>query len=57
MILLSHIEKEVVEIIFGYICSKISLFVSVLLLPISEEIVCHIVVVKFAILYVPTQFR
>ena len=34
---------------------NIKLLVSVLLLLISEELVCHIVAVKCAILYVPTQ--
>jgi len=55
MMLGSHIEKEGDEILFGYICPK-KIIVSVLLLLITLEIVCHIVAVKCAILYVPTEF-
>jgi len=39
-----------------YIWAKYKIVGIGLLLLISEEIVCHIVAVKCAILYVPTQF-
>jgi len=43
------------EIFLVTFALNIKVFVSILLLIISEEIVCHIVAVKCAILYVPTQ--
>jgi len=51
-----HIAEDFDEILLGYICAQYKIVGTVLLLLISEEIVCHIVAVKCAILYVPTQF-
>jgi len=51
-----HIKNDLDDILLRYICSKCKIVGTVLLLLISEEIVCHIVAVKCTILYEPTPF-
>ena len=51
-----HIAKDFDGNFWVIFALNLKLLVSVLLLLISEEIVCHIVAVNCAIFYVPVQF-
>jgi len=50
-----HIAYELDEILLGSICAKYKIVGIGFFLLTPEEAVCHIVAVKCAILYVPTQ--